>query len=174
MSNSINLATSITVSSQLPLDGKAYFPTLSSMADLGESDYKAFIYQDSLVVECVENKEQYIWRERLAEDTEEIITGNYTYPAGAISNGFDYSGKIYNFFLYKPRIEVEIQGAFVVAKPKTTLIAFEQGDLFRYWDVANKRHVIGEIVTASPETVTLPDDLDDTSKIKLATDGQIF
>ena len=95
----INLTTGIITGTQIPLDGKGYFIALNDMKDLGILNYKAYTYYDTMIVTCKENSSLYVWREAL-ENEQGILVEGFTYPAGAIANGIDYSLKTYNFFLY--------------------------------------------------------------------------
>ena len=95
----INLTTGIITGTQIPLDGKAYFIALNDMKDLGIGNYKAYTYYDTMIVTCKENKNLYVWREALDNEQGVLVEG-FTYPAGAIANGVDYSLKTYNFFTY--------------------------------------------------------------------------
>jgi hypothetical protein len=72
----------------------------------------------------------------------------------------------YNLIGVPATHEVKIQGALVDITGKTDLSVFENNDKFRYWD--NERYVQGLIIDAS--SITLPDDLDDDTKIKIILD----
>lgn len=64
--------------------------------------------------------------------------------------------------------EVRIQGALVEAYGKTDLANFEVNDKFRMW--SGTRKVEGVIISLP---VTLPDDLDNVTKVKLAVNNSI-
>lgn len=98
---SSNILTALIVNGQIPLDGKTYFLTLSSMINLGTGDQNAFKYYEGMEAYCNENKKKYVWREVLQEESPEnpgLIAGHYTYPAGALAEGINYAGRSFNFF----------------------------------------------------------------------------
>jgi len=98
----IDLTTGIFPIAQLPADAKAYAITLAELTTLGAADFKAFYYYEGLIVFCVENQLRYQWREELTVgETGGLVGASYTYPANAIANGIDYSGRTFNFFLYQ-------------------------------------------------------------------------
>jgi hypothetical protein len=106
----INLATGIYPTGQFPLDAKLYVLTLAELGDLGPSNNKAFAYYSGMKVFCLETRESYIWKTAqyfapggnssplLAEPP---VTQSFTYPAGSVANGVDYSNRAYAFFLYR-------------------------------------------------------------------------
>lgn len=98
----VNLVSSIFVISQLPGDAKIYAKTTAELQDLGVSNYKAFYYYEGLIVYCLQANKKYIWREEVSVDEADgLLVSQYTYPAGAISNGIDYSGRKFNFFIHQ-------------------------------------------------------------------------
>ena len=101
MNPAINLTTGIFPTSQIPLDAKCYFKTLADMVDLGDGNFRPFYYYDSMLVLCVENKKQYIWRKRETVNEQGLIINGFTYPNGVQSNGIDYSNQEYNFYLFE-------------------------------------------------------------------------
>lgn len=66
-------------------------------------------------------------------------------------------------------IETEIDGFYVLTAGKTNFVEWESGDKFRGW--INDRYVVGKIVGLP---VSMPADIDDTSKVKLVVDNTIF
>lgn len=62
--------------------------------------------------------------------------------------------------------ETEIEGFLTLSAGKTTLNAWEIGDKFRGW--IGTRYVVGSIVSLP---VSLPSDIDDSSKVNLAIDS---
>jgi hypothetical protein len=64
-------------------------------------------------------------------------------------------------------IEVKIQGLLVQAAGKTDLTILQDNDLFRYHTA--DRYSVGTILDAS--SITIPQDLDDSNKIKLQHDS---
>ena len=85
-----------------------------------------------------------------------------------------WSGKSNDWFLYLEALitssqhEVIIQGAYVITLGKTDLTQFEEGDKFRAW--YGNRYVVGKIENLP---VTLPQDLDNGTKVKLAQNDSI-
>lgn len=65
--------------------------------------------------------------------------------------------------------ETEIEGFLALSAGKTTLNAWEIGDKFRGW--IGDRYVVGSIVSLP---VSLPSDIDNTSKVKLAIDSSFL
>lgn len=96
----INLGAGLLTTGQFPLDDKLYFLTLADMQELGSNNFKAFYYYDKMIVLCVEDGKKYIWREKRTNEPNGLLENDFLYPANAISNGIDYSGKSYNFFEY--------------------------------------------------------------------------
>lgn len=66
-------------------------------------------------------------------------------------------------------LETIIEGFYVLSTGKTTLLDWEVGDKFRGW--IGDRYVVGEILSLP---VSLPSDIDDVSKVKLAIDSDII
>lgn len=62
--------------------------------------------------------------------------------------------------------EVSIDGFLAFSSGKTTLDSWEVGDKFRGW--IGSRYLVGEILSLP---VSLPSDIDNTSKVKLAIDS---
>lgn len=62
--------------------------------------------------------------------------------------------------------EVSIDGFLALVAGKTELVAWEVGDKFRGW--ISSRYVVGEILSLP---VSLPSDIDNISKVKLAVDS---
>ena len=115
MSN-VTIGTGITTNGQFPVDGKVYFLTLSDASDLGNNDVLAYSYYERMKITIVENGSEWEWREEgIPGETGGLLTTSFTYPSGLISNGIDYSNRIFNFF---PRTvgsvdEPQSQGSFV-------------------------------------------------------------
>lgn len=108
-----NIAKSLYVAGQLPLDAKTYFPTITEMQNLGVSDYKTFTYYEYMLVMCVETAQQYVWKEVDQSYTGGILTSNFLYPADTISDNIDYSNRYFNFVPYT----VGSPGSEPIAKP---------------------------------------------------------
>ncbi len=96
MSTFNNIPTGLIVPSQVPLDGKILVASEAVLANLGTNDNLAYTYYDGLIVYCVLERTRYEWREWDGLERQ-LVPGGYTYPAGHIVNGVDYSNKTYNF-----------------------------------------------------------------------------
>lgn len=92
------ILTSLSIGSQIPLDSKVYFKTISEMKSLGPGDAYAFSYYSGMIANCIEDENFYRWREAKTPSEVGMIDQHFQYPGGSISNGIDYSGKKYNFF----------------------------------------------------------------------------
>jgi len=98
----IDLQTGTFPITQIPLDAKAFAITAAELATLGANDLKAYYYYEGLIIWCVENQLRYQWREEASlGETGGLLATSYTYPVNAIANGVDYSGRIFNLFLYQ-------------------------------------------------------------------------
>jgi hypothetical protein len=96
----ISLLNSFKTSGQTPLDSKVYVKTLYEITNLGVNDFRAYSYYDGMIIHCVENHKQYIWREANDSFGEPLRDSFFTYPEGTITDGTDYSNRSFNFFLY--------------------------------------------------------------------------
>jgi hypothetical protein len=95
----INLSTGVVPATQIPLDSKVFVKTLLVLASLGLDDNLAYKYYEKMKVFCAENEKEYIWREELSPgETDGVLETSFTYPAAAIADGVDYSGRVFNFF----------------------------------------------------------------------------
>ena len=98
----IDLQTGVFPITQLPLDAKLYAITKAELTVLGMNDLKAYYYYDGMIVFCVEDQLRYQWREEATVgETGGLVGTSFLYPANAIANGIDYSGKTFNLFLYQ-------------------------------------------------------------------------
>ena len=97
-----HIAKGLYVAAQLPLDAKAYFPTLTQLKDLGISNYNAFTYYEWLRVTCVETDSEFVWKEVDVLYTGGALDDNFQYPVDTLSNGVDYSNRYFNFVPYAP------------------------------------------------------------------------
>lgn len=59
----IDYPNSLSTAGQFPLNNKTRFKTIQELTDLGAGNFKAFKYQEDMIVQCIENHTQYIWRE---------------------------------------------------------------------------------------------------------------
>lgn len=93
----IDYGNSLETAGQFPLDGKLRFKWISDMKVIGTNAYK---YYEDMVVHCLEDHKDYIWRERLESDNKDsgVLTEDFTYPSGAFADNIDYSGRKFNFF----------------------------------------------------------------------------
>ena len=127
----IELTTGIFTTSQFPVDAKTYVVTLAELSTLGVSNHKAFYNYEGQIIYCVETGLKYQWREELEPDEEEglLSSGAFTYPSGSISNGIDYSGRKFNYFLYQISAS-EIKDLENIQNPvaSTGLEALDQGN----------------------------------------------
>ena len=83
---------------QIPLDYKLRFNTLEQLGNFGNNSEYPFSYYDQMIVFCLESKTEYIWRE--VKENEVGIVDSFTYPDNSITEGIDYSNKVYSFFKY--------------------------------------------------------------------------
>lgn len=95
-----DIVTALRLVGQFPLDPKLSFKLLADMQDLGTNDVNAFMYYESMLVICNEDKKQYIWRSPIVLNEVGLLPSNYIYPANTISDGIDYSNRVFNFFEY--------------------------------------------------------------------------
>ena len=103
MDNMNDQPVGIRVVSQIPLDGKLYFLSESSLSNLGINNNLAYTYYSGMLAYCVEEGTRWEWRE-VGIGEVGLIPVNFTYPIGVIVHGVDYSAKVYNFF------KVELSG----------------------------------------------------------------
>lgn len=89
---------SLSTAGQFPLDSKLRFKKL---VDLKENiTINSFKYYEDMIVQCLENHKQYIWREKL--DTEQgVLPIDFIYPDNTIANGINYSNRTFNFYELK-------------------------------------------------------------------------
>ncbi len=99
---STTISTGLDTSGQFPLDSKLQFKTLVELQDLGTNDTSPYEYYEDMLVWCVENHTQYIWRERINTDdlTDGVLTSDFTYLTGAVADGIDYGDRDFNFFVF--------------------------------------------------------------------------
>src|SRR5690625_2473467 len=98
MSIPTNIPSPLIFPSLGPLDEKQYFKDLQELSDLGQSDQKAYTYFKNMPVYVISEKKYYIWAENSPNGKPGKISGGFTYPANIIFDGFDYSGKNFNFY----------------------------------------------------------------------------
>lgn len=92
-----NIPTSLSTSTQIPVDGKTYKNTLSEITTV--TSELAFTYYAGMIITVAQNNKQYIWKQGTVEETP--ISNSYTYPSGHIVEGYDYSNKTFAFYEYK-------------------------------------------------------------------------
>lgn len=103
-----DILNSLSTNTQIPLDGKRYFKTLATLSDLGASDHLAFKYYEYMIVQCVENGKQYVWRELESLNEQGLLLQAFEYPANSIVNGIDYSNRFFNFFEFQEFTDSQI------------------------------------------------------------------
>lgn len=101
----ISIPASLLLPTQERLDNKLGFATIEEMQNLGDGNYKAFMYYNKMIVMCEENETIYIWKERPEEgqpgsDAEGLLQYDFIYPPGSITEQYNYVGKSFNFFNY--------------------------------------------------------------------------
>lgn len=92
-----NIPTSLSTSTQIPVDGKTYKNTLSEITTV--TSELAFTYYAGMVITVAQNNKQYIWKQGSVGETP--VSNSYTYPNGQIVEGYDYSNKTFAFYEYK-------------------------------------------------------------------------
>ena len=98
MSDYNTIPNGLLINSQINLNPKVAFDTLVELADLGNNNSLAVTYYNNMLVFCAENTTFYIWREKVGGEVGEVA-GDFQYPSNYISFDFDYSDKIYNFYV---------------------------------------------------------------------------
>lgn len=99
--------TSLEIGTQIPLDSKVYFLTIAQMRDLGENNFRAFIYFEDMYSQCVETHLRYVWRERVFSDGISgpsgtgVLDSDFVYPIGSIVESISYENRAFNFFELK-------------------------------------------------------------------------
>lgn len=91
-----DIAKSLNVALQQPLDSKTFFKTISEVKDLGVNSNKAFTYYEGMEIYVLETNTKYIWKEIQFGETG-IMGQSYAYPPNTIQNGINYSGRYFNF-----------------------------------------------------------------------------
>lgn len=100
MADFSNIPTGLKITSQIPLNSKEWVQNETTLAYLGVDDNLAFTYHDQMIVNCLEEKTKYIWREvQEGEENTGLVPLDFTYPLSLPETyNIDYSGKTYNFF----------------------------------------------------------------------------
>lgn len=93
-----DISTSLRTPAQIPVNGKGYFLSEAEAANLGTSNNLAFTYEQGMMAYCALEDRRYEWREVRIGDAPGLIPTNFTYPAGWVVEGINYSGKQFNFF----------------------------------------------------------------------------
>jgi len=112
-----NIAKSLFVANQLPLDAKTFFTTLTEMRNLGVSNYKAFQYYEYMKVLCVETGTYFVWKD-VGVNGSGVILDNFKYPANSITQNIDYSNRYFNFVaeIIGPAANTPIANPFLIFK----------------------------------------------------------
>ena len=92
-----NKALGLRVQTQIPLNVKKYKESEESLKDLGINNNLAFIYEQGLIVYCIQEGTRWEWKENIASE-EGLLDSDFIYPDNTITFGIDYSNKKYNFF----------------------------------------------------------------------------
>lgn len=105
-----DIATSLRVDTQLPLDHKQFAVSQLVLSDLGPENNLAFTYYDNLKVFCWNEKTEWIWREvQSGEEDTGLIASDFVYPNGVVYPNPGYEGKSYNFFPIVAGTETKIE-----------------------------------------------------------------
>jgi len=139
-----DIATSLRVTTMLPLDHKRFYPNELILSNLGIDNNLAFTYYDHLKVFCWAEKSEWVWREVVAGDTtQKLLASDFTYPNGAAyPPNPSYDGKKYNFHKL-------IEGA------DTKLVAGANITITGNGNVATP-YVINSTATYTPPTSDIP------------------
>lgn len=101
MHNAANIISGLLVPGQQALDVKLHIDSEGVLSDLGPNNVLAYTYYKGMVARCVAEGTQWEWmpvdEERL-EGKEGLLSADFTYPTGIVSEGISYSQKSYNFF----------------------------------------------------------------------------
>lgn len=121
---SITISQPFKQSGQFPVDKGVRFLTLAEMTVVGNNPYT---YYEDMIVRCIENHRNYIWREVTTQgETGGVMTQNFTYPQGASGDGIDYSNREFNFFPHKEEAETKIpDNVFFVSNETEFINAIE-------------------------------------------------
>lgn len=93
------LPTGLKTGTQLPLDVKSRSVSELILSNLGIDDQLAFTYEEGLIVRCIAEGTNYIWRSvQTSEPITGLLTSNFTYPQGIVVGNVSYSGRAFNFF----------------------------------------------------------------------------
>ena len=110
MASFSDIATSLRVPTQLPLDHKRFAVSELALSNLGDADNLAFTYYDNLKVFCWNEKSEFVWREvKTGEEDTGLVPSDFTYPNGVVYPNPGYEGKKYNFFRITPGTDTKIQ-----------------------------------------------------------------
>lgn len=92
-------STSYRVAGQNPLDSKTISTSLNVLkAEIGSTPSIYYSFYKGMKVYLQEEGEEIIWAEITeANQNDGILDENFTYPNSTVYEGFDYSGKEFNF-----------------------------------------------------------------------------
>ncbi len=99
--NTTNIPLSLTISTQLPVDGKTYKPSVSEINNVTAE--KAFTYYTQMIITVADTGKRYVWKPVDLEETP--ISNIYTYPANHTVDGYNYSNKQFAFYEFKEATE---------------------------------------------------------------------
>lgn len=118
---SVSISQPFIQSGQFPVDGGTRFLTLADMKVVGNNP---FTYYEDMIVRCIENHKNYIWREvESAGESGGVMDSNYVYPQGANAGGIDYSGREFNFFVNKEESESPVKENVVYVGNKNEFLS---------------------------------------------------
>jgi hypothetical protein len=100
MENSSQQIQGFYVVTQLPLDPKSSSPSENDLKNLGLNNTLAFCYPKGLIVDCLAEESQWVWREAIGQE-QGLLLQNFIYPLNHSAGDIDYSLKPYNFFKRK-------------------------------------------------------------------------
>lgn len=98
MSSINDIPVGLRVPGQIPLDGKVYFASQSTLANLGPGNNLAYTYFKGMIAYCAQEQTRWEWREPNYPGEVGLIPSNFVYPSGLTVYGINYSNKAYNFF----------------------------------------------------------------------------
>lgn len=92
-------STSYRVSGQKPLDSKTISPSLNVLkAEISSNPSIYYSFYKGMKIYLQEEEEEIIWTEITeANEDESILDENFIYPNSTVYEGFNYSGKEFNF-----------------------------------------------------------------------------
>jgi len=125
-----NKALGLRVQTQIPLNVKKYKENEESLKDLGINNNLAFIYEQGLIIYCIEEGSRWEWREvKLGEENTGLLDTDFIYPDNIITFNINYSNKSYNFF---KKIDQNNYVRFIIINPSSLPIGYDEQDICDY------------------------------------------